>query len=183
MSGKPAARVSDPTVCPLPGHSKNPITVGSPNVLFDNLSAARQDDPTACGSSLASNVISNVLINGKPATTVGTVGNHGNPVVAGSGTVIIGTSGGGAAFTAPSAMTIAHTIVPLLIGAYDEQFRIVDGEGTPLANTPFHIKDQAGNVYQGFSDGAGRTQRIYTATQETLEITTGVAALEKWGRA
>ncbi|MGZ3014622.1 hypothetical protein AAER19_29185, partial [Pseudomonas aeruginosa] len=25
MSGKPAARVSDPTACPLPGHGSNPI--------------------------------------------------------------------------------------------------------------------------------------------------------------
>ncbi len=90
MSGKPAARVSDPTDCPVPGHGTNPISAGSPDVLFDNLPAARQGDPTSCGSSLASAVIPNVLINGKPATTIGTVGSHGNAVIAGSGTVLIG---------------------------------------------------------------------------------------------
>jgi uncharacterized Zn-binding protein involved in type VI secretion len=90
MSGKPAARVSDPTDCPVPGHGTNPIAAGSPDVLFDNLPAARQGDPTSCGSSLASAVIPNVLINGKPATTIGTVGSHGNVVIAGSGTVLIG---------------------------------------------------------------------------------------------
>ncbi|SFI09389.1 MULTISPECIES: PAAR domain-containing protein [Pseudomonas] len=90
MSGKPAARVSDPTACPIPGHGTNPIVAGSPDVLFDSLPAARMGDPTGCGSALASAVIPNVLINGKPATVVGTVGNHGNPVIAGSGTVLIG---------------------------------------------------------------------------------------------
>jgi uncharacterized Zn-binding protein involved in type VI secretion len=37
MSGKPAARVTDPTACPLPGHGTNPIANGSPNVNFDGL--------------------------------------------------------------------------------------------------------------------------------------------------
>ncbi|VXB37035.1 Zn-binding Pro-Ala-Ala-Arg (PAAR) domain-containing protein, incolved in TypeVI secretion [Pseudomonas sp. 8BK] len=154
MSGKPAARVSDPTVCPLPGHSKNPITVGSPNVLFDNLSAARQDDPTACGSSLASNVISNVLINGKPATTVGTVGNHGNPVVAGSGTVIIGTSGGGAAFTAPAPLTIAE--------GFDRLFSLEAEGGQPLKGLAYRIVSESGITKQGSTAEAGITGSIYT---------------------
>lgn len=120
MAGKPAARQTDPTSCPIPGHGTNPITVGSPNVLFENLPAARQGDPTACGSTLASAVIPNVLINGKPATVVGTVGSHGNSVVAGAGTVIIGTSGGGAPVPTVSPMpsvavalgVIADALVP-----------------------------------------------------------------------
>jgi len=90
MSGKPAARLSDPTACPIPGHGSNPIVAGSPDVLFDSLPAARMGDASACGGALASAVIPTVLINGKPATTVGTVGSHGNVVVAGSGTVLIG---------------------------------------------------------------------------------------------
>jgi len=44
MSGKPAARVTDPTACPLPGHGTNPIASGSPNVNFDGLAAARMTD-------------------------------------------------------------------------------------------------------------------------------------------
>jgi uncharacterized Zn-binding protein involved in type VI secretion len=52
--------------------------------------AARMGDPTSCGSALASAVVPTVLINGKPATTVGTMGDHGNPVIAGSGTIVIG---------------------------------------------------------------------------------------------
>ncbi|MGK4612591.1 PAAR domain-containing protein, partial [Pseudomonas aeruginosa] len=47
-------------------------------------------------ATLNANVIANVLINGKPATVVGSVGTHGNLVVGGAGTVLIGNSGGGA---------------------------------------------------------------------------------------
>ncbi len=114
MSGKPAARVNDPTACPIPGHGTNPITAGSPDVLFDSLPAARQTDPTACGSTLAGNVISNVLINGLPATTLGTIGSHGNVVIAGSGSVIIGNSNTPAPFTPPTPLNIAASATQAL---------------------------------------------------------------------
>lgn len=174
MSGKPAARLGDPTACPVPGHGTNPIAAGSPNVLFDSLPAARQGDPSACGGALSGNVIPTVLINGKPATTIGTVGNHGNVVVAGSGTVLIGTSGGGAAFTAPLPVTFA--------GVFDEQFRVLSDEGQPLANVPYFIRDSAGKTYQGFTDASGRTPRIATPNQQSLHVSVGVHALEEWGQ-
>lgn len=90
MSGKPAARLGDPTSCPIPGHGTTPIAVGSPNVLFDGLPAARMGDPSGCGGATAGAVIPTVLINGQPAAVLGSVGSHGNTVVAGSGTVLIG---------------------------------------------------------------------------------------------
>lgn len=176
MSGKPAARVTDPTSCPLPGHGVNPIASGSPDVFFDGLAAARQTDKSACGSPIVGDVASTVLINGLPAATVGSTGAHGNNVIAGSSTVIIGNSHTPADFTPPSAM-------PLWALVFDEQFRIVGTDGQLLANVPYHIKDESGMVYTGFSDESGRTPRIATSKQETLEITTGVAALKKWGEA
>jgi uncharacterized Zn-binding protein involved in type VI secretion len=90
MSGKPAARVGDPTACPKKGHGTNPVVTGSADVLIDGMPAARMGDSTACGSSLVGGVAGTVLINGKPAAVVGSTGNHGNPIVAGSGTVVIG---------------------------------------------------------------------------------------------
>lgn len=90
MSGKPAARLGDPTACPLPGHGTNPLAAGSPDVLFDGLPAARQGDASGCGGAMAGALIPTVLINGKPAAVVGSVGSHGNTVVSGSGTVLIG---------------------------------------------------------------------------------------------
>ncbi|MBX8566006.1 PAAR domain-containing protein [Pseudomonas cichorii] len=173
MSGKPAARITDPTSCPQPGHGVNPIASGSPDVFFDGLAAARQNDKSACGSPIVGDVASTVLINGMPAATVGSTGAHGNNVISGSGTVIIGNTHTPADFIPPSAM-------PLWALVFDEQFRIIGDGGQPLANVPYHIKDESGRVYTGFSDESGRTPRIATSKEEMLEITTGVAALEKW---
>ncbi|WP_339666057.1 PAAR domain-containing protein [uncultured Pseudomonas sp.] len=90
MSGKPAARLGDPTQCPQSGHGSNNIATGSSDVLFDGQPAARLGDSTACGSALAGQVIPNVLINGRPAAVLGSTGSHGDVVIGGSGTVIIG---------------------------------------------------------------------------------------------
>ncbi|MCQ4287410.1 DUF2235 domain-containing protein [Pseudomonas stutzeri] len=106
MSGKPAARLGDPTACPKTGHGNNPIASGSPDVLFDSLPAARLDDATGCGSALSGNLIPNVLINGKPAATLGSVGVHGDVIVGGSGTVIIGNTSVSAPFTPPAPMNL-----------------------------------------------------------------------------
>jgi len=111
MSGKPAARLGDPTACPKTGHGTNPIAAGSPDVLFDGLPAARMGDASACGGAMASAVIPNVLIDGKPAAVVGSVGNHGNVVTAGSGTVIIGSGHSPAPFLAPEVLGIATAAI------------------------------------------------------------------------
>ncbi|MNF27891.1 PAAR motif protein [compost metagenome] len=163
MSGKPAARLGDPTACPIPGHGSNPISAGSPDVLFDNLPAARQGDPTACGSTLASAVIPNVLINGMPATTIGTVGSHGNVVVGGSGTVIIGTSVVMAEFTEPSPVS--------LTAGFDRLFSLETEDGQPLKNLAYRIVSKSGIVKQGATTGAGMTGNISTGGQkETLTL-------------
>ncbi|MHB1370727.1 MAG: PAAR domain-containing protein, partial [Pseudomonadaceae bacterium] len=113
MSGKPAARVADLTVCPQTGHGNNPITAGSPDVLFDGLPAARMGDPTGCGSALSGNLIANVLVNGKPVATLGSLGNHGNVVIGGSGTVIIGNTHSPAPFSLPSPIPGSSTCATL----------------------------------------------------------------------
>lgn len=90
MSGKPAARVSDPTSCPIPGHGINPIAKGSPNVLFNGLPAARQGDPSTCGGALSGALAGTVFINGLNAATLGSTHSHGGTVIAGSGNILIG---------------------------------------------------------------------------------------------
>lgn len=162
MSGKPAARLSDPTACPIPGHGTNPIAAGSPDVLFDGLPAARMGDVSACGGALASAVIPTVLINGKPATTIGTLGSHGNVVTAGSGTVLIGASGGGASFAAPT---------PINIPGFDEQFVLTDEQGTPIANQPYLLVQESGAQESGSTDAQGRTHRIaHHSKPEKIDI-------------
>jgi uncharacterized Zn-binding protein involved in type VI secretion len=151
MSGKPAARVTDPTVCPIPGHGSNPIAAGSPNVLFDSLPAARMGDPTGCGSTLVGAVIPTVLINGKPATTLGSVGSHGNVVMGGSGTVLIGTNHTPAPFTSPT---------PLVFPGFDEQFVLKNAQGNPIANQQYLLVRENGQHETGITDAQGLTHRL-----------------------
>lgn len=49
MSGKPAARITDPTACPVSGHGTNSLVTGSSDVIFEGLGAARLNDTSACG--------------------------------------------------------------------------------------------------------------------------------------
>lgn len=163
MSGKPAARLGDPTACPVPGHGTNPIAAGSPDVLFDGKPAARMGDASACGGALSGNVIPTVLINGKPATTIGTVGNHGNVVVAGSGTVLIGASGGGAHFVAPEPVAIT--------GVFNEHFVIHDANGEPLADHPYQLQTESGQVVTGMTDKSGKTRTISSSKVEGITLT------------
>jgi uncharacterized Zn-binding protein involved in type VI secretion len=103
---KPAARITDPTSCPMPGHGPKAIASGSADVFFDGLAAARKGDTCTCGSALASAVSGTVFINGKNAALVDTVGTHGDIVIGGYGTVIIGDSHSPAPFTPPTPMII-----------------------------------------------------------------------------
>ncbi|WP_025112674.1 PAAR domain-containing protein [Pseudomonas sp. H1h] len=147
MSGKPAARVSDPTACPLPGHGTNPIAAGSGDVFFDGLAAARQGDASACGGALVGDLATTVLINGKPAATVGSVGAHGNKVTAGSGTVIIGNSHSPAPFVPP---------IPLNIFGFNVRVQLLDaGSGAPLKNISYVATLEDGTQVQGVTDDAG----------------------------
>lgn len=101
MSGKPAARLTDPTTCPLPGHGSPPISSGSADVLFDSLPAARKADTAACGQKIIGAYSSTVFINGRNAAVLGSTLDHGGAIIGGSGTVIIGDTVVVAPFIAP----------------------------------------------------------------------------------
>ncbi|MDO7926806.1 PAAR domain-containing protein [Pseudomonas sp. KFB-139] len=149
MSGKPAARVSDPTACPVSGHGTNPIAAGSGDVFFDGLPAARQGDASACGGALVGDLATTVLINGKPAATVGSVGSHGNKVTAGSGTVIIGNS-----------HTPVPFVPPLPLPGFDEQFVLTDESGAVLANRRYMLVRENGMQEEGVTSEKGLTHRL-----------------------
>jgi uncharacterized Zn-binding protein involved in type VI secretion len=157
MSGKPAARVSDPTACPLPGHGTNPIAAGSGDVFFDGLAAARQGDASACGGAMSGGLATTVLINGKPAATVDSVGTHGNKVTAGSGTVIIGNSHSPAPFVPP---------VPLNIFGFDVRVQLMDPvSGTPLKNIAYTATLEDGSEIQGITDDIGLSKSLGSKSQ------------------
>lgn len=163
MSGKPAARVSDPTACPLPGHGTNPIAAGSGDVFFDGLPAAREGDASACGGAMVGDLATTVLINGKPAATVGSVGSHGNKVTAGSGTVIIGNSHSPAPFVPPLPVEIQWS--------FNEHFVInCQDSGKPLAGVAYTLKTASGKIINGITGADGKTQKISSDQAEALEL-------------
>ncbi|AAO58852.1 MULTISPECIES: PAAR domain-containing protein [Pseudomonas syringae group] len=163
MSGKPAARVTDPTACPLPGHGTNPIVAGSSNVFFDGLPAARQGDASACGGAMSGGLATTVLINGKPAATVDSVGTHGNRVIAGSGTVIIGNSHTPAPFVAPLPVEIQWP--------FDEHYIIsCQDSGKPLAGIAYSFKTASGKAVSGITGTDGRTQKLSSSEAEAYEF-------------
>lgn len=165
MSGKPAARLGDPTDCPLPGHVSNPLAAGSPDVLFDGLPAARQGDASACGGALEGGLIANVLINGRPAAVLGSVGSHGNVVVGGSGTVVIGTTFTQASFTPPQALTIT---------SHSQCVLIEDQDGNPLQGIPYRLRGPQGEWIESYTDSAGRSQTVYGSGGDTIDFFTAV---------
>ncbi len=163
MSGKPAARVSDPTACPLPGHGTNPIAAGSGDVFFDGLAAARQGDASACGGAMSGGLATTVLINGKPAATVDSVGTHGNKVTAGSGTVIIGNSHSPVPFVAPLPVEIQWP--------FNEHYVInCQDTGKPLPGVAYSFKTASGKIISGVTGADGKTQKISSSEAETYEL-------------
>lgn len=163
MSGKPAARVSDPTACTLPGHGTNPIATGSGDVFFDGLAAARQGDASACGGAMVGELATTILINGKPAATVDSVGTHGNKVTAGSGTAIIGNSHTPAPFVRPLPVEIQWP--------FNEHFVInCEETGKPLAGVEYTLKTTSGKIINGVTGADGKTQKVFSATAEAIEL-------------
>lgn len=96
----PAARISDPHVCPMltPGlppipHVGGPILPpGVPTVLIGNLPAATVGNQCLCVGPPDAIVkgSATVLIQGKPAARMGDTTAHGGTIVMGCPTVLIG---------------------------------------------------------------------------------------------
>ncbi|QTD30991.1 PAAR domain-containing protein [Pseudomonas fluorescens] len=162
---KPAARITDPTSCPMPGHGPKAIASGSPDVFFDGLAAARKGDTCTCGSALVSGVSATVFINGKNAALIDTTGSHGDVVIGGSGTVIIGDSHTPAPFIPPLPLAIQKR--------FGQSFSVTDSEtGKPLAFRDY-VATVNGVEAKGVTDADG-IAHIKTPTpnaQISLHIT------------
>ncbi|WP_321864437.1 PAAR domain-containing protein [Pseudomonas paraveronii] len=153
MPGKPAARVSDPTTCPVPGHGTNPIASGSPDVFFDGLAAARVGDTCTCGQALSGGFSSTVFINGRNAMTFDGTTDHGGVVIGGSGTVIIGNS-----------HTPAPFIPPLpIIGLPLVDFTVISAvDGEPIVQQTYELETAEGRIVKGQTNAQGMTQSVAT---------------------
>ncbi|MBI6853690.1 PAAR domain-containing protein [Pseudomonas cichorii] len=165
---KPAARISDPTSCPMPGHGAKAVASGSSDVFFDGLAAARQGDTCTCGSALASAVSATVFINGKNAALVGTTGTHGDAVISGSGTVIIGDSHTPAPFIPPTPLNILSTWISFSIPASESYEGLACTAHFEDGSTLSGVFD-ADNVVK-FANISGKVcQKIVFGTQDELE--------------
>ena len=157
---KPAARLSDIHACPIPGHGSNPIAVGSPDVLFNNLPAARVGDSSSCGGAVAQGE-GTVLVNGKPVAFLGSPTTHGGSIVTGSGDILVGSSVSKAPFTAPAPIP----------SQFDEHFILSDADtGQPLANRAYTLKTASGKIIEGVTDEYGKTKRATAYDAEAVSV-------------
>ena len=156
IMGRAIARLGDLVDCPAryPGgqvHGVNPIVEGVKNYPIDGVPIAVEGFKSACGCA---------LVGSMPAST------H----VSGVARLLLPSA------SAPSVGFCAQAGEPV----YDEQLRIVDEAGLPMAQVPFHITDGQGNVYTGLTDAEGCCARVHTDGAQTLTVLTGVLALEQW---
>jgi uncharacterized protein (DUF2345 family) len=104
-----------------------------------------------------------VLINGKPAATVDSVGTHGNKVTAGSGTVIIGNSHSPVPFVPPLPVEIQWP--------FTEHFVVTDPEtGAPIADRGYTIRTDSGKEITGVTDSEGKTSVIGSSIAEGVTL-------------
>lgn len=146
---------------PIAGHGTNPIVSGSPNVNFDGLAAARMTDKSACGSPITGAVASTVFINGLNAATLDSTGGHGNVVIGGSGTVIIGDTVTSAPFSG---------LLPMPVHFTDRLKLVNDVTGESMPDHPYVIQRADGRLEHGVSDSNGFTHQVSSHLPETIKL-------------
>ncbi|ELZ5318140.1 type VI secretion system tip protein VgrG [Klebsiella pneumoniae] len=65
-------------------------------------------------------------------------------------------------------------------GFFDEQFRILDDSGEPMANVPYFISSENGETFKGVTDNQGLCKRVFSKESAKLTVWLGVLALERW---
>jgi uncharacterized protein (DUF2345 family) len=130
-------------------------------VYFDGLAAARMTDKSACGSPITGGVSSTVFINGLNAATKDSTGAHGNVVIGGSGTVIIGDTVVQAPFSG---------LMPMPVH-FSDKFQLVDEDsGEPMPNHVYAFQRANGRIEHGISDEQGYTHVVSSHLPETITL-------------
>jgi uncharacterized Zn-binding protein involved in type VI secretion len=135
--------------------------------------------PKCSGShTIVEGVLTTTLF-GKGVAVAGMKTSCGATLVAGQFTDTVewssGASGaGGSAAKAAAAAALAVTAAAAAAAAashkFDEQIQLVDGAGKPLANTHYKIVASGGATFEGTTGADGKTQRVTTSAEETLNI-------------
>lgn len=151
FDGKAVARIGDKVTCPQKGHGAvTAIVTGDLTCIIDGSPVARHGDKTACGAILISSQIS-LYIDTESSSGSGTWGRTTD-------------SGKSGRRNSEKAACEHH--------AYDLQFLVKgDKSGIPQISVPYKITLDNGQVFTGWTDKNGLTEKIgssYPATA-TLE--------------
>lgn len=158
--GMPAARITDPHICPMvnPGPAAIPhvgmpiVGPGAPTVLIESLPAAVQGDTCPCAGppDVIAGGSGGVFFEGKAAARMGDLTAHGGSILAGCGTVLVGESGGGGGGgSGEGSEAESLEREPLVIELLDE-------EGIPVANQLYQIELPDGSIKKGLLDSEGK---------------------------
>ncbi|ELR0850243.1 type VI secretion system tip protein VgrG [Salmonella enterica] len=61
-------------------------------------------------------------------------------------------------------------------GFFDEQFRILNDSGKPMANVPYFISTESGKTFKGVTDNQGLCKRVFSKEASKLTVWLGVQA-------
>ena len=86
----------------------------------------------------------------------------------------------GAHSTAMSSISMALVEDLIRNGFFDEQFRILNDSGKPMANVPYFISSESGETFKGVTDNQGLCKRVFSKESSKLTVWLGVQALERW---
>jgi uncharacterized Zn-binding protein involved in type VI secretion len=168
VHGKAVAGVGHKVPCPK-CHGTPVIVEGTMNASMMGVSIAVDGMKTSCGATLiASQQTDTIEVGSGAATAAATAASKPGVEQAATGLAAAIVTASNARASKPK----GH--------AYDEQIRVLDEDGNPIANMPYHIRDEAGNVYKGLTDASGCCERVHTVSPQSLRILTGAPALENW---
>lgn len=156
VMGRAIARMGDQVDCPAhypdgKVHGVNRIVEGAENFPIDGIPVAVEGFKSECGCTLVGSLSATTIVSG-----VAKLATPETP--------------------APAVGFAAEPGAPV----FHEQLRVTHEDGSPMAQVPFHITDEKGNVFTGLTDANGCCPRVYTDGAQTLTLLTGVLALEKW---
>lgn len=167
IHGKPAAGVGHKVHCPKCSGSIV-IAEGAINAAMMGISIAVEGMKTSCGATLIASQITDTIEYGSGASPTAAPSQAAPAASAALAAIIAG---------APKNVATADGAAK---AKYDEQVRVLDQDGAPIANMPYHITDESGKVYKGLTDADGCCERVHTEDDQSLAILTGALALEKW---
>lgn len=165
MPKKPVARMGDT------GSHGGMILSGSPTTQANGRPIAHVQDIYGCPVHGPNPIITgapNIFGGAREIAYVGSKTACGAIITQGSPDVFIDTP------ESPISINNDETKSP-----FDEQVRVVDNTGKPMASVPYFIQDEEGNIYKGITDSDGCCERIFTNKAQKLKIYLGVQALEK----